>query len=198
MSRLIKVNDSITQIRIDLSSTFCHSWPEISISVNGDILWQGLVESKLSFQSNFKIQENNQLLVKMTNKKNGPEIWDTEIDHHGNIVHDKLCKIDNLLLGGSSCNDFIFSLPYHFDDGTILEYGNGFLSQNGYFQINFPNELYTWIYRSRMTHAPKITKKRQESSRDYYQNFLAEYDQSEIHAMLDKINMMINKIENNQ
>jgi len=83
--------------KIGLSSSTDKKQPEFNISVNGELLVQGRVESKKQETSYFEFSANVNagnctLEIELKNKS----IYDTVLDEQGNIIEDLLLNIDSI------------------------------------------------------------------------------------------------------
>ena len=171
-------------IRIDFSSTQCNGWPIIKILGNNQLLWQGEIQSRAQVTVEIELKSLNQLKISLTNKNNGPEIWDTKIDHNNVIVEDKQCVINAIYFDRARFIFYHDELAYYLDSGDI-EYPYGYMSLNGFYQIEFPQDVYDWIIDRRIKRLPKRAT----------QSALS-YDSVYFNETNDNINKLIDECKN--
>ena len=156
--------------------SFCNSWPEIAVDINGVRTWQGTVDHQQRFRLPMTIQDHNQVYIRYLNKRKGPEIWDTRTDHTGEIVEDQYCVISEIYIARSRCDFLIGNLVYHGEDGTE-ERTHGFMSQRGHLLIEFPRDVYSWILSQRQRQMLQTSKR--SSALDYWTNYIIDADNAD-------------------
>jgi hypothetical protein len=143
------------QLQFAFESSFCNAWPEISIIVNDEVLWQGFVEKQARVDVSVPMLDNNFVVIRYLNKRNGPEIWDTKMDSDGNITEDQHCVLKTVRVKGCRCDFLIKDMQYRYLDGTEKN-TFGFMDLRGYFMFKFPQEVETWVLESRRRHLPHV------------------------------------------
>lgn len=170
--------------------SFCNNWPEISVEANGVLLWQGTVDHQQRIQLPMQFLENNQVYIRYLNKRKGPTIWDTEISSDGQVIRDQNCVITDISIGRSRCDFLIYQLEfYSLDGGKTKSYG--FMSQQGYFLLEFPGDVYNWVLANR-TQSTMDKDEKRKSSLDYYNNYVIDKDNGDS-AILAEIKELLAK-----
>lgn len=187
-----QINKSSSFFEVSARPSFCNAWPELAIVING----QELCRKEISFEQKilveFELQDHNEILIKYLNKRNGPDIWDTKLDSDGNIVEDQHCVLSNFKLGKSRCDFLLQELDYYRTDGTVESKPWGFMSRQGYFKIQFPGDLYSWIIDCRKKYI--FGARKQSSSLDYWTNYLGDPDDPATRKLLKDIDELLKKI----
>ena len=182
-----------SHFQVDTKPSFCNAWPELSITVNDQELWCGSVQYPQTLAVEFDLQDHNQVIIRYLNKRNGPDVWDTTIDKDGNIVADQNCVLSNFRLGRSRCDFLMQDLDYYHDDGSVQIKPWGFMSQRGYFQIDFPRDVYSWIIDCRKKYI--FGARKQSSSLDYWTNYLGDPNDPVTQELLEDIDQLLKKFD---
>jgi len=180
------------KFQVDMIPSFCNAWPEIEIEINGQVLWHNFVDCVQTVSLEFDLAPTNHVYVRYLNKRNGPEIYDTVIDEAGNIVQDQKCELDNFIIGQCRCDFLKHDLEYHCIDGTVQTNAWGFLSYQGSYHIQFPDNVYDWVIDRRKKYL--LTPKKQTSSLDYWTNYLGDASDPHTQELLDEIASILEKI----
>lgn len=176
-------------IDLVLVGTFCNGWPRVEIYLNQDLVWDQDVVDSTVIKFDFVPLEHNQLEIRLVNKCNGPDIWDTVVNDQGQVLEDKSVRFDRLRIDGSQLRWLQHELIYHYDDGTdALIYGH--MSQNGHYLIEFPRDVYAWIISERQRVWPKRLK---QSSRGYDNYYFGDNNNSETEKALDECKKLLDK-----
>jgi hypothetical protein len=179
--------------QVDANPSFCNAWPELSISVNAQEIWRGEVSIKQTIAVEFKLQDKNEILIQYLNKNHGPNLWDTKLDSTGNIIEDQNCVLSNFRLGRSRCDFLLQDLDYYRDDGSVQSKPWGFMSQRGYFRIEFPRDVYSWIIACRKKYI--FGARKQSSSLDYWTNYLGDPNDPITQELLQDIDQLLKKFD---
>jgi hypothetical protein len=171
-------------IRIDFSSTQYNGWPIIKILGNNQLLWQGEIQSRAQVTVEIELKFLNQLKISLINKNNGPDRWDTLLDDHNVIIEDKQCVINAIYFDRARFIFFHDELAYYLSSGEV-EYPYGYMSLNGFYQIEFPQNVYDWIIDRRIKRLPKRAT----------QSALS-YDSVYFNESNDNINKLIDECKN--
>ena len=182
-----------SHFQVDAKPSFCNAWPELSIIVNGQELWRHEVSRDQTIAVEFDLQQHNEIVIRYLNKRNGPDAWDTKLDKDGNIVEDQNCVLSNFRLGKSRCDFLMQDLDYYRDDGSIQSKPWGFMSQRGYFQIKFPQDVYSWIIDCRKKYI--FGARKQSSSLDYWTNYLGDPNDPVTQELLQDIDQLLKKFD---
>jgi hypothetical protein len=181
----------MTSVEFHILPSFCNAWPLISVEVNGQDLWSNYVDHPQTVTVNFAAKEINCVRIKYLNKRKGPMIWDTIIDEHGKIVQDQNCVISEIKVGGSRCDFLLLDLLYYHEENGTTESGlYGFMSSLGYYEFEFPQDVYSWVSDQRKSRMLKNPKK--NSSLDYWTNYMGDSPATdslivEIESLLDQL-----------
>lgn len=177
-------------LELSFSSGNCNGWPLISVEGNGQILWCDYIESQAVVKVNVPIHEHNCILIRLLNKQDGPDVWDTMLDENSKIVADKFCILTNIMLARSRCDFLILDLDYHLESNEkVPDRVLGFMGKNGFFKIEFPRDVYGWI--SRCKKQKTLTPERAASSRGYFFNYLNDNDAPIVQKILDEIDSLL-------
>jgi hypothetical protein len=183
---------SQSHFQVDANPSFCNAWPELAITVNGQELWRGTVDHPQTLSVEFELQDQNQILISYLNKRNGPDVWDTQVDKDGNIIQDQNCVLSNFRLGRSRCDFLMQELDYFNQDGSIQHNPWGFMARQGHFKISFPRDVYGWIIDSRKKYI--FGARKQSSSLDYWTNYLGDPNDPVTQELLDDIDVLLTKL----
>jgi hypothetical protein len=178
---------------VDANASFCNAWPEIEIEINGQVLWREFVVEKQTISTEFELNKNNSIYIKYLNKRNGPEVWDTQIDDQGKIVRDQNCMLTNFKIGRSRCDFLKYELKYFCNDGTVMNNPWGFMHLQGHFHIQFPKEIYSWIVNCRKSYI--VGARKQASSLDYWTNYLGDPNDPATVSLLADIDKLLEKLK---
>lgn len=184
-----------SEFRVDMLPSFCNAWPVIQIDINGKTLWQQTVNNPQTITVNFELQDTNQIYIKYLNKRNGPDVYDTEIDAEGNILKDQSCILRNFMIGRSRCDFLLYQLDYFNDDQTIQHKAYGFMAKKGYFLIEFPRDIYSWIVDNRVS--TLYVNNSRSSSLDYFANYLGHPQKEETLKTIEEMKSLIDQLKNN-
>lgn len=171
------------------SPSFCNSWPEIAVDINGLRAWQGIVDHQQRFCLPIELQEHNQVYIYYLNKRKGPDIWDTRTDSTGKIVEDQYCIISDVGIGRSRCDFLIRDLVFYGKDGTE-ELTFGFMSQQGHLLMQFPENVYAWILSQRQTQMLHTTQR--SSALDYWTNYIIDRNDADQQIINDIKQLLVN------
>jgi hypothetical protein len=172
---------------LDLLPKFCNNWPELSITVNNNILWQDYVKEPSRVTVAFTAEESNCVRISYLNKMNGPEIWDTKIDDDGNIIEDQNCILTNVLINQARCKWIPTESMWTYLDGST-KFNYGFMDLQGCMEFSFPRDVYQWIIEKRQSNGPANTKK---SSLDYKSIYIPQNENIESRAIINDINKLL-------
>jgi hypothetical protein len=181
---------------IELYSSFCNAWPKIEIIINDQLLWSDFVVDSQTLLLKFKKQQLNNIKISYLNKRNGPDVYDTIIDQHGNILYDQHCIIKNIFIDQAKISFLINDLEFHaLSTGKISNTG-GWMTQRGSFNIVFPMDIYDWIINLRNTrNKDVIAKKRPISSLSYYTSYLGDNNNKDTEETIARITNLIENME---
>lgn len=183
----------MSEFQIDLIPSFCNNWPEIAIEINGKELWRNHVDHAQTVNVAFEVQPTNCLYVRYLNKLSGPTEWDTQVDLVGNIIADQNCVIRNFYLARSRCDFLLHQLNYHRESGIVEKAPWGFMSHRGYYKFEFPQDIYGWIIKNRVSLLTNTQKR--NSSLDYWNNYLAVSDHTKTQDLLKEINNLLDLLK---
>jgi hypothetical protein len=184
------------QFQVDMVPSFCNAWPEIEIEINGKVCWHNFVEYAQTVTLHFDLAPVNHAFIRYLNKQNGPDIYDTVVDIDGKIIQDQKCKLDNFMINRSRCDFLKHSLEYHHDDGRIESNLYGFLSYRGYYQLEFPENVYQWINENRKKYV--FDRKKSTSSLDYWTNYVGDPTDPQTQELLHEVNKLLLQIKNDK
>jgi hypothetical protein len=169
----------MTSVEFHIVPSFCNAWPLISVEVNGQVLWTNYVDHPQIVNVSFTAEEINCVKIKYLNKRKGPVIWDTTIGEDGKIVQDQNCIISDIKIGGSRCDFLLLDLLYyHQENGTIESGLYGFMSSQGYYKFEFPQDVYSWVAGQRKLRM--LTNQKKISSLDYWTNYIGDTPATEL------------------
>jgi hypothetical protein len=171
-------------------SSWCNDWPEIIINCNGVDLFFGKIEKSANICLEFPIQDNNIISVKYINKRNGPDIWDTNVKN-GKIIEDQHCILTGLNINKSKSDWVLEELIYYRNNGTVNNQCRGFMDLPGCFEIEFPQDVYKWIANGRRK---KLTQTSHQSSIAYENIYIPDNNYNNIQQLLKDIQELIDKI----
>lgn len=180
-------------IEFHLNSNFCNSWPLISVEVNGHDLWTSYVDHAQTVKIDFEVNPTNCIRIKYLNKQQGPKIWDTKLDAHGNMSQDQNCVLSDIKIGNSRCDFLLLDLMYHNQHSGTIDAGlYGFMSSRGYYQIEFPQDFYKWILDQRRSRL--FDHNRRSSSLDYWTNYMGNNSDSATDELIHDIKILLNQL----
>jgi hypothetical protein len=177
-------------IIFNFSSSWCNDWPEISIDCNKSTLWTGKIEKADDIVINFTMIANNEIFIRYLNKRNGPDIWDTKIQNK-KIIEDQYCILTGLNINKSKCDWLIPRLIYNRNNGTTNDQSRGFMDLQGYFKIEFPEDVYKWIATNRRKN---LNQTLHQSSLAYEDIYIPDSNYDNIQNILEDIQLMVDNI----
>lgn len=76
-------------INLELTATFCNSWPTAKITADNQTIWQGTVEQVKHISFHIP-KDSTTIVISGINKSSGENnSWDTVVDSQGRIIVDK-------------------------------------------------------------------------------------------------------------
>jgi len=181
---------AVEKLQLGFESSFCNAWPEISIEVNDQILWQGAIEASATVPLSFELLENNFVLIRYLNKRNGPDIWDTKMDESGQIIEDQHCILKTAVVKGCRCDFLVKDLEYHYINGTTRK-TFGFMDLQGYFIFKFPRDVESWVLENRRQHLPHV---KHNSSLAYETIYVPDNDNVKALEIVEELKTLLEKI----
>ena len=179
-------------IKIEFMGSYCNDWPEIEISANGDMVWRDKIVNLGTAECSFLTEGDTELVIRYTNKRSGPRIYDTKLDQEGNVIEDQFAKIEGISVNGSNVSAIIDSLSYTKDDGSPSPPTYGYLSFKGHYNIHIPTDVDEWIVGVNTT--DNLRKDNELSSLSYYANRISKKEREETLKMLDQLEEKINRL----
>lgn len=183
------MNENSFSIRLDLKSSWCNNWPEISVDINDQQCWHGFVEDYQQIDLTFVPRSNNTVCINYLNKQNGPDVWDTKLED-GKIIQDQHAILVDILINRANCNWLIPNLPYHYLNGTTT-LNRGFMDLKGHYRIDFPNDIYPWIMNQRQELIPKVSF---ESSLSYQGIYVPDSHNVQAQEIVNNIKVLLEKL----
>ena len=177
------------QIRLDFVASFCNSWPEICIKINGQTYWHNFIQNETTLNFIFPEQITNNVTISYLNKRNGPDIYDTVVVDD-KIIEDQNCVLKDVYLNRSRCTWIAESSIMHYLDGTTFP-NRGFMNQKGSIILSFPNDVYGWIVEQRKLLFPQTGKK---SDIDYKNIYIPANENLQIKETIEKVRALIQNI----
>lgn len=178
------------QLQFVFQSSFCNSWPEISIEVNDQILWRGFVEGQAQVNLSTDLLENNVAVIRYLNKRNGPDAWDTKMDDAGNIVEDQHCVLQSVVIKKCRCDFLVKDMIYHYINGEKRN-TFGFMDLKGYFIFQFPHNVESWVLENRRRHLPHVNH---NSSLAYETIYVPDNDNVKAREIVEELKILIENI----
>lgn len=180
------------QLHLRLQGSACNGWPHVVIDANGHQLWHADVEDNpATVVVEFSSRPINIIQIRLDNKRNGPDSWDTVLDASGSIIQDKYCIIESVMLDGIRCPWLIEESTYCFDDGR-REVLHGWLSQNGHYAWHVPQDIRSWVLENRRRRGKPTL---QASSLDYHQNYFNITDAAQIGPLLQQCRQALDELD---
>ena len=176
-------------IRLDLTPSFCNNWPELAIEANNRLIWHGHVAEKTSLNLMFDSEDINYVTIKYLNKRNGPDIWDTKMNDHGQIIEDQNCVLTDIYINRARCGEWLIpTICWKYDDGrTVNNYG--FMDLKGSMSIEFPRDVYSWIIQQRQLLSTPTSEK--TSSISYKNIYIPQHENQLCLQLIDEIKQKI-------
>jgi hypothetical protein len=183
------INNLIT-VDLNIVPSFCNQWPQIEIEANGQVLWNDSITHESTIKVEFLAQEQNSVRIKYINKRNGPDVWDTEIDKDGAIIADQHAVLTGIKINRARCNWLIETMTWNYANGDKKE-NYGFMDLQGYTEIIFPAEVYKWIVQQHQAMTPQ---KEQTSSLDYKNIYIPQHENEMSCRLIEEIKQQITKL----
>lgn len=174
------------QIRLDFVASFCNSWPEIRIEINGQTYWHDFIANETTLNFSFPAQITNNVTIIYLNKRNGPGVYDTVVVDD-KIIEDQNCVLKDVYLNCSRCTWMAESSIMHYIDGTTFP-NRGFMDQKGSIILSFPSDVYGWIVEQRKLLFPQTGKK---SDIDYKNIYIPANENLKIKETMEKIRLLL-------
>jgi hypothetical protein len=179
-------------VEILFEASYCNQWPMIEIIINNQLVWSDRIINQQVIKLEFDVADHNTVSIGYLDKKQGPDQWDTELDEQGNIVADQHAIIKMIKIAGSRCDFLINDMVYQNTKGNTLSNLFGFMSEPGYYKIEFPCEIYNWVLKNRQ--AKIFDTKQRSSSLDYWTNYIGNNDDPETEKLLKKIKSLLEQL----
>lgn len=149
---------AIVNLLIELEGNYCNHWPNLEITVNDLVIFDGVVEGLIQLEKTVSCLENNLLKFRHYGKRFGDlGVWDTDT----NQGLDCFVKIADICFDGVSAGTEILSkLQFNtvwtqtqlatLDPEFIKQYSsinscNGMLNFNGAINLEFQTPVYNWL-----------------------------------------------------
>jgi len=182
-------------LQIDLTSDAAYDthWPNIDIVINSKIVYSGVVNKKLLFESEFDTYQNNLISIVFKNKRFGPDTWDTIVDSNGNIVKDQHILVKSIRIDECNLNFLISKTALKLEDGSLVK-TNGYISFNGIYNIEFKEPYYDWVHITRIS-AIKFNKTI-DSSLPFITSYVYDHNNEIVAELLNKMQETVNAAKN--
>jgi len=184
------MNENLFDIRIELQSSWCNNWPEISVDINDQQCWRGFIENYQQIDLTFVPKSNNTVRISYLNKQNGPDVWDTKLEND-KITQDQHAILVNILINRANCNWLIPHLPYYYLDGTTA-FNRGFMDLKGHYRIDFPIDIYPWVMNQRQQLTPQVSC---GSSLSYQGIYVPDSHNVQAQEIIDNIKILLEKFD---
>lgn len=184
------MSNKLITIDLTIVPSFCNQWPQLEIEANDQTVWKDYVTQGSTISVDFLAQEQNTVRIKYINKRNGPDVWDTKIDENGAIVEDQHAVLTNIRINRAQANWLIATTEWHYANGEQKQ-NFGFMTHQGYMQINFPLDVYTWIIQQRRATA---TQSEQTSSLDYKNIYIPQHENEISCQLIEEIKQSISQL----
>jgi hypothetical protein len=184
------MSNKLITIDLTIVPSFCNQWPQIEIEANDQTVWKDYVTQESTISVDFLAQEQNTVRIKYTNKRNGPDTWDTTLDENGAIVQDQNAVLTNVRINRAQANWLIATTVWNYTNGEQKQ-NYGFMDLQGYMEINFPSDVYTWIIQQRRATAPQSE---QTSSLDYKNIYIPQHENEMSRQLIEEIKQKISQL----
>jgi hypothetical protein len=178
-------------LALQMRGSACNGWPHVRVIVNDHDCYDGIVQTHHVLELEFLARDHNTIKIQLDNKNNGPITWDTQLDCNGEIVQDKHCVIQSVMLDGMRCPWLIDESIYQFDTGESARL-HGWLSQNGHYLWTVPADLRTWMLENR---ARRSAVSSRTSSLHYHQNYFNSMDAQALAPLLDRCRQALEELD---
>jgi hypothetical protein len=131
------------KLQLYLEGKHSNSWPEITISFNDQILYDGSCIASGWFTFEVESLELNSLKISLKNKNNDDTVL-SEFDHHS-ILRDKKVIIHYIELDEVDLENLIFMGTTDYGQVNTNE-----ITSNGSYMLSFPKDVYGWIISQRI------------------------------------------------
>ena len=134
------------KLSINLTPSYCNSWPHLKISSNDVILYNDLITEDRTLTFNIRSDEPTCLIQLDGIKKN----HDTILDRDGNILKDKFLRVNSISINDINMGEeFIRWLDGNFDNGESMPFLNQTFFFNGSVSFNVRLPILDWIIESK-------------------------------------------------
>lgn len=174
-----------------MRASACNGWPSILVCINDHEHLRTSVDRYFATTIEFTAEDINHIQIRLYNKCNGPDLWDTKLDENGYIIEDKYCVIESVMVDGMRCPWLIEESAYQFDDGRT-EPLHGWLSQNGCYSWQIPRDVRGWMIENRRRRSA-VTG--QASSLHYHHNYFNVLDAGQIEPLLEQCRLALNELD---
>jgi hypothetical protein len=170
----------MTTLKLKLFGSFCNEWPNIKVSLNNDIYYNGPIKESKLITLELSLPKHNQLTVEHYGKSFGDNRrWDTKLDDQGVIYQDRAVRFEDLILDDVSLKKYIVTFPFVSEQTYYTDY----FGHNGYWNLTFETPIYEWIIKQFIVpHKPTPLGYVNETSHSNvfdYSNDLVEIDEIE-------------------
>lgn len=184
------------KITLEVIGTFCNSWPNIIVEINGEIICDECVRGRQNISLSYDklVKQGNKISVGMNNKSFGKNnVWDTKTENES-IVADKTIKVLSFQLDDVECRDLFnnrFNVkrsdkqPSYFPD--IVESADT-MHYNGYFSFNFDMPLYKSLINQKFL-------RDSEDELSYFSNYTKVFHYDEEQKIINEIKMYLKEVD---
>lgn len=135
---------NMINIKLTLFGTHCNAWPNIKVSLNNNIYYDGPVIDTKVINIAQAANTHNILTIEHYGKSFGSNnIWDTKVDKFNTIYEDRAVKILDLELNDVSLKKYITTIPFK----GIETYYTDYFGHNGIWTLDFDAPVYDWIIK---------------------------------------------------
>lgn len=163
------------KLDLNVTGTFCNTWPELIIQQNNSIVFCNSIENTTSISLSLDYAP---FVVGMQNKKFGENNeWDTLVDQDNNVLVDKIIIVNEFLLDDVSILNLLPNIKY--EDSFIYD---SVLRFNGFWIFNISTTAYDYIIDLRNS-----VKKQKIKELSYFSDTTIVGDYSDHYPIIERI-----------
>ena len=185
----------MSKLTIQLSSTYCNRWPEITVVVDDSAVYSCSVVKNKDITIDIPDSGKHKVEIGMLNKHFGiNNVWDTKTDSGGNIVEDLTLTILDAQVDTVSIRDILLknlftvvkSSGQEFLDDQI--YSDGTVNFNGKFVFEYTNPIMNSIINQKF----KIPV---DKNKSYFSNYTKIFHYEEEKCLINDIYRLLDEIK---
>lgn len=183
----------ISKLEINVTPCFSRHWPELTVFFNNSIILREEIVEEKTLSLDLEHKQSNQLRIGLANKRFGQDnVWDTVVDHEGNILSDLSLTLNDVLVDDTSIIDILIKNRYYADntpgqpENSKKINTNNTMYYNGFFEFDYQLPLLNSIINQKF-------KMPIDSEKSYFSNYTKVFHYDEELILIEEIKNILNE-----